>query len=1561
MFSIILNVAAGSGGTCCDNQTEFTTATYTWNIDPIGASVTYGSIDTWNTGIVTNMSYAFSSSKSSSIDVTSWNTSSVTDMSHMFYNAIAFNGDISGWDTSSVVNMGGMFRNAVAFTQSLPWDTSAVTDMSGMFLVEVGSSVFNGDISGWDTWQVTDMSYMFKGAVKFDGNLTTWTTSSVTTMESMFQDAAEFTNMNDMINNWDTSKVTSMYSTFNGATKFYDNYTGVWFNWDTSSVTTMNSMFKNAPLIAAVFGSKWDTSNVKDMNSMFYGATTLFTPTWIGDWNTGAVEDVSYMFQNTPQFNVNLCAWNTARVTDFLDFALSSALSLTHTPQDFGGGCAYNPVATWGLYLNFYLGRLALSHDGPWTYGIYRFSNQGQARFCENGCGLTNAGAVNAPPNQDTVVQNGDVSLNFNNIESPYIDGLCTATPCETDWQCSIKEWSGHFLGTDPPAAADCRDKDGQIGTGAYVYYCACPIATIDEIAEIDENQAQGYIYYLESTELRFDNRFPHTTTTSKIVGNQSIRIKFILTTQTCADTAIAGSNVTLVGADTYLYTTVNITDTSLGNHTAIHVCYQAEYIIAAQQSIVRSWGSWRHMGNKAGAVRLAHSPVYYLDMRTPSAPLELSSVYTTQVVTCRAGQSVQFTTDGSVGSILGTRVGFFNSTASCASMTASDIQFNCTINHMTPHHPESGIPTTADCDQNVNTPNIYQPTETTLQCCYEDGGSWHDLNGDVMPQRTNITLATNTSTCEGPPTPSPTPSPTPPAPAPTDPLVESITNATNEVNSGDIISVRFYLQTELSLATEIGFFFGGSDSSPGCNDSIVPKTTVPDECVGGSCECVFANIAPNYDSSGYPYVATGTSLIFHGPGAYTACYSPVTSGVFNSSYWYPFHNLTENVLHVDKTPSPTPSPTPPVPSPTPSPTVAPFAWNRTLPTSTYQNFYMGTISDNRDPPFAYRYVRRIAGDTPAYGFGCGDYCGLIVLGASTAKPDRSHYTTSPYQGAYVSYNDLIAADEICGPTGGGLNRSCSSDLTCSLREWVTDFGASCPAAYSSGAFVNYCACPIATIDDIHSIDGHTTQTYIYRLKNTPLVFSNFFYAPETTTNILGNQSIRIKFIQTTQTCEDSAIAGSEVPLVESPDDHLLHVTINITNTALANDTKMHVCYQAHHINNHTGGGTGSVTWEWTDWRLMGNKAGTDPTSPIYYLDTELPPTLPLFDEVLTPSIEDCTQHQTVDFLVQDGPDETMGYIVGFFNDTTCTSPRFNCSITRTATRPDGHYDATCFNNVNVPDLPITDPTVFKCCYHNDTGDWQEFSGHHNITVNHNTSACTPTPPPTPKPTHPPSPITSEWIEDILNQSVYVNESTTLVFSADALVDQLLETTIGFFLINNGVELCNASVISRPIPGREPICINPDGGAHVPCECHIVEVKEGGSVSPYIGICGSLTFGHAPIGFTACYSPDNATGVKNSSHWYPFHDIAGNVLKVVDRTPTPVVYPTPAPTKEEFNWRLALLAGLAAIAVILGVMWLIVAVIQIYRTRDLRAKGATRGARGETATRTLGRGGLGRL
>ena len=139
---------------------------------------------TINNKKVISMSYMFSYSYATSIDLSSFNTTNVTNMKSMFEGCNTDTLDLSSFNTSKVTDMRSMFHNIAAITLNLSsFDTNNVTTMNDMFW---RSSATTLDLSSFNTSNVTDMSSMFSDSKATTLDLSSFDTSNVTNMYAMF-------------------------------------------------------------------------------------------------------------------------------------------------------------------------------------------------------------------------------------------------------------------------------------------------------------------------------------------------------------------------------------------------------------------------------------------------------------------------------------------------------------------------------------------------------------------------------------------------------------------------------------------------------------------------------------------------------------------------------------------------------------------------------------------------------------------------------------------------------------------------------------------------------------------------------------------------------------------------------------------------------------------------------------------------------------------------------------------------------------------------------------------------------------------------------------------------------------------------------------------------------------------------------------------------------------------------------------------------------------------------------------------------------------------------------
>ena len=243
-------------------------------------------VSNFDTSKVTDMSDMFSDSKATTLDVSNFNTSNVTYMDGMFYNSQATTLDVSNFNTSNVTNMGMMFAYSQATTlDASNFDTSKVTNMGYMFYDSKATTI---DVSNFDTSKVTYMSHMFAYSQATTLDVSNFDTSNVTDMSYMFR-KSKATTLD--VSNFDTSKVTDMSYMF-----YVSQATTLDLsNFNTSNVKNMSCMFGNSQ--ATILDvSSFDTSNVTDMSSMFdfsYSLTTIYVSS---KFKTDKVTDSTRMF-----------------------------------------------------------------------------------------------------------------------------------------------------------------------------------------------------------------------------------------------------------------------------------------------------------------------------------------------------------------------------------------------------------------------------------------------------------------------------------------------------------------------------------------------------------------------------------------------------------------------------------------------------------------------------------------------------------------------------------------------------------------------------------------------------------------------------------------------------------------------------------------------------------------------------------------------------------------------------------------------------------------------------------------------------------------------------------------------------------------------------------------------------------------------------------------------------------------------------------------------------------------------------------------------------------------
>lgn len=136
-------------------------------------SSTYGSIEDWNTSMITDMGYLFNSATYFNADISRWDVSNSKNFKHMFKSALMFNADISRWNVSKSTSFEYMFFSAEIFNADISrWDVS--NSKTFKYMLSQTPLLFNADISRWDVSQSTNFFAMFYGGSAFNQDISGW-------------------------------------------------------------------------------------------------------------------------------------------------------------------------------------------------------------------------------------------------------------------------------------------------------------------------------------------------------------------------------------------------------------------------------------------------------------------------------------------------------------------------------------------------------------------------------------------------------------------------------------------------------------------------------------------------------------------------------------------------------------------------------------------------------------------------------------------------------------------------------------------------------------------------------------------------------------------------------------------------------------------------------------------------------------------------------------------------------------------------------------------------------------------------------------------------------------------------------------------------------------------------------------------------------------------------------------------------------------------------------------------------------------------------------------------
>ena len=325
----------------------FKQASWDWVQDTATATTKWGAIGDWNVSGVKDMSYAFTSARNEAgsyknngnpkaasfigTGIDKWLTSSVTNLYYTFSDAGLADVDLGGWDTTKVTGMFKLFSDAFNFkgVGLDKWITSSLTTLAYTFQ-EAGS--FNADVSNWDVSKVKYMQNAFQKAAKFEGDgLYKWDVTKATNVGNTFSGATSLTSCNKR-------KIADAWASI--STVFNDSSYATDWAADRCLLPLTDATFKQASwdwvqdttTATTKWGGigEWDVGAVKDMSYAFSrhrnaagsraNAGNRNASTFVGagleKWSTGSVTTLRYTFYGTFEFDVTLGTWDISQVTN---------------------------------------------------------------------------------------------------------------------------------------------------------------------------------------------------------------------------------------------------------------------------------------------------------------------------------------------------------------------------------------------------------------------------------------------------------------------------------------------------------------------------------------------------------------------------------------------------------------------------------------------------------------------------------------------------------------------------------------------------------------------------------------------------------------------------------------------------------------------------------------------------------------------------------------------------------------------------------------------------------------------------------------------------------------------------------------------------------------------------------------------------------------------------------------------------------------------------------------------------------------------------------------------
>ncbi len=303
--------------------------------------------DRWDTSKVVLMSDMFRAALVANPTVTRWNTSDVKDMSSMFAGAVVADPHVNDWDTGSVVSMYGMFKNATSARPDMSrWDFAEVKFMDDMFAgVVLPTSTYSQMLTRAALTARQQEVVLHAGEkTRYHPEVVDSRELLVETMRWEITDGGLDTSAQEFSTRWEvrgsdlTVKLPLVCADGRGGQYDYnfkvnwgdgvesqvvrcdDNLRTHTYSQEGVYTVTITGLleawsFKEEPHSRAKLTDVWNLGSVgwKSLRGAFAGCSNLNT---VAGGDTALVTDMSYMFHDSPQVDVEVGEWDTRRVTD---------------------------------------------------------------------------------------------------------------------------------------------------------------------------------------------------------------------------------------------------------------------------------------------------------------------------------------------------------------------------------------------------------------------------------------------------------------------------------------------------------------------------------------------------------------------------------------------------------------------------------------------------------------------------------------------------------------------------------------------------------------------------------------------------------------------------------------------------------------------------------------------------------------------------------------------------------------------------------------------------------------------------------------------------------------------------------------------------------------------------------------------------------------------------------------------------------------------------------------------------------------------------------------------